>query len=89
MIASTWPVQLPHTYTSVVYKCMLHSDGIVQKTIHNTTPELGVTTLESHHTTRDAAFTVAQTGKFHTGSTTGLEIGLNLVHVRTQATRLH
>ena len=55
--AFTQSVQLPHTYTTVVYQC--YTLVIVQITTHNTT-------LGSYHITRAAPFTATQMGKFHT-----------------------
>ena len=50
-------MQLLHTYTTVVP--VQHSDGSAENLTHNTK-------FGSHHTTRAAAFTVTQTGQFHT-----------------------
>ena len=52
--ACTQLVQLPHTYTTVVYQCYTLRLVVVQKTTQNTT-------LGSHHATRAVAFTVTQT----------------------------
>ena len=45
------------TLATIVYQC--YTLVVVQKSTHNTT-------LRSHHASRAAAFTVTQTGKFHT-----------------------